>query len=458
MLLTFVIIYLLFTLVAGFFAARYVKSSSDFIQAGRRLHPAMNAAALFALWYGSETIFGASSEFVKHGLSGVIEDPFGAVLCLILFAAFFAKKLYKLNLITLGDLFRNAYGHRVELVSGIFMLITFFGYVAAQMVALSIILNALLPEMSISNGIIICALVVTAYTFVGGMWAVSVTDFIQSIFIVLGLIMLCIFLIEEAGGIRPILQAAPQDFYNFLPDSNAVDITNWIAAWLTLGLGSIPSQDIFQRVNSARSIKAAVYSTYLGALLYLVFALLPLFIALAAHRLYPESGFEKDAQSIIPMLVLNHAPLFVQVLFFGSLLSAVMSTCSGALLAPASILSENLVKPFIKKKISDKQLLWLLRFSVLCISLIAMFIAINQSNIYDLVAQSSILGIVSLLVPMVAALFFKSTRKTGAMLSMLSGMAAYVWFEYYCNLAIAAFLPALGISIIGMLAGYILPK
>ncbi len=456
-LLTFVILYLLLTLAAGFFASRYVKTSSDFVQAGRRLHPAMNAAALFALWFGSETIFGASSEFVKHGLSGVIEDPFGGVLCLILFAAFFAKKLYNLNLVTIGDLFRNAYGQKVELIAGLFMLITFFGYVAAQMVALSIILNALIPALGMTNGIIICSIIVTAYTFVGGMWAVSITDFIQSIFIVAGLIMLCLFLIEQAGGITPILAAAPEGFYNFLPPANATDITNWIAAWLTLGLGSIPSQDIFQRVNSARSAKAAVYSTYLGALLYLLFALLPLFIALAAHKLYPESKFEDDAQSVIPILVLNHTPLFVQVLFFGSLLSAIMSTCSGALLAPASILSENIIKPLMKNSKQDKQFLWILRLSVILISIVSLCIAINQGNIFDLVAQSSILGIVSLLTPMIAALFFNSTHKVGAILSMFLGMGAYILFEYYYPLKIASFVPALGISILAMLSVYFYP-
>lgn len=201
MLLFFVILYLLFTIAIGFFASRYVKNSSDFMQAGRNLPPFINAAALFALWFGSETVFGASSRVVQEGFIGVIEDPFGGVLCLLIFAIFFVKKLYRLNILTIGDLFRNTYGPKVETVSSVFMLISFFGYIAAQLVALSIILQAVTGIEPV-YGLIICSIIVTLYTYVGGMWAVSITDFIQSIFIVAGMIILAVFLFSEAGGVQ----------------------------------------------------------------------------------------------------------------------------------------------------------------------------------------------------------------------------------------------------------------
>lgn len=460
MLLTFVIIYMVATIAIGVFASRLVKGSGDFVQAGRRLPPLFNAAALFALWFGSETVFGASSAFMEDGLLGVIEDPFGASLCLFLFGFFFVRKLYRMNLLTIGDLFRIKYGQNVELISSFFMLLTFFGYIAAQYVALGIILQVVLLQtgvvISMQAAILICAIIVTGYTVVGGMWAVSITDFVQSILIVIGLVIVVIFVANEAGGVSSVIANAPENTFKFLPDAKPIDITNWIGAWMVIGLGYIPSQDVFQRANSARSEKAAVNSTYLGAILYLVIAMLPLFIALAAKVLYPTEDFS-DTQSVLPHIVLNHTPLWIQIMFFGALLSAVLSTCSGSILAPASILAENFIKPIYnrrnKMQMSDKQFLILLRISVVCIAFISWLMTIPHQNIYDLVGESATLGMVSLLAPMTAGLYWKKTNTQGALLSMFSGMVVYIFFEYYYPISIEAFIPATIISFVAMYAG-----
>ncbi|MCU0420983.1 MAG: sodium:solute symporter, partial [Cyclobacteriaceae bacterium] len=92
MLLASIVVYLLATLAIGYWASRKVKTSGDFMLAGRSLPMVLSASALFATWFGSETVFGASSEFLKGGVLGVIEDPFGAALCLLLFGLFFARK------------------------------------------------------------------------------------------------------------------------------------------------------------------------------------------------------------------------------------------------------------------------------------------------------------------------------------------------------------------------------
>ena len=117
MLVIFIILYFLATLAIGFYASRKVQTAGDFINTGRNLHPAINTAALFALWFGSETIFGASAQFAEHGLIGVIEDPLGGVLCLLLVGFFFSRKLYQLNIYTIGDLFSKHYGPKVEMLS-----------------------------------------------------------------------------------------------------------------------------------------------------------------------------------------------------------------------------------------------------------------------------------------------------------------------------------------------------
>ena len=172
------------TLAIGFYASRKVKNAGDFINAGRNLHPAINTAALFALWFGSETIFGASAQFAQHGLIGIIEDPLGGVLCLLLVGLFFSRRLYRLNIYTIGDLFRKQYGPKVEILSAALMIISFVGYAAAQIVALGLIVQTLLG-LNLTISMLLSVSIVIVYTFTGGMWAVSITDFIQSILIVI---------------------------------------------------------------------------------------------------------------------------------------------------------------------------------------------------------------------------------------------------------------------------------
>ncbi|MGK7393996.1 MAG: sodium:solute symporter family protein [Candidatus Cyclobacteriaceae bacterium M3_2C_046] len=423
--------------------------------AGRKLPLVLSSFALFALWFGSETIFGASSEFIQHGLLGVIEDPFGGALCLILYAVFLARKMYSLNLLTLGDLFRDSYGRTVELTAAFFMLITFFGYVAAQLVALGILFH-IVAGIPLIYGILVSALVVSLYTMAGGMWAISVTDFWQSLVIIAGLVWVSFKLTEMGGGIENIISRAPAGFYRFIPVT--FDPVNWIdylAAWMVIGLGSLPSQDIFQRVNSARSVKTAIRSTYFGAFLYLLFAMFPLYIGLAARQLFPGM-MNLDPQHILPEVVLQHTVLPVQVVFFGALISAIFSTCSGAILAPASILSENLVKPLIKKRLSESQFLRLLRGAVLLITGLSTLLALKRNNIFELVAQSSILGLVSLLIPMLAALFIKKANKTGAILSMIWGIIGWMIPEFFLTSSIPSLIWGLLSSGLGMVLGILL--
>ncbi|WP_373398855.1 sodium:solute symporter family protein [Algoriphagus halophilus] len=287
MLLTSIIIYLAITVAIGAWSTRLVKSSNDFVLAGRSLPLFLSASALFATWFGSETIFGASSVYLEEGLIGVIEDPFGGALCLVLFGLFFLRPMYRMGVLTIGDVFRRIFGKRVEFFASVFMIPAYFGYVAAQLVALSLILGSI-TDLTLVEGILISSGIVVFYTFLGGMWAISITDFIQTTMIVVGLLWVSIMVASEAGGVQHILSQAPEESFQFFPTGGAISWINYFGAWIILGLGSIPSQDIYQRVMSSKSEKVAVRSTYLAGGFYLTFGLLPLFIALGAKVLYPN--------------------------------------------------------------------------------------------------------------------------------------------------------------------------
>lgn len=426
MLISFIILYLLGTIAIGWWASRRVKTAKDFALAGRNLPLLVAASALFATWFGSETIMGASSEFIEHGVLGIIEDPFGAALCLILVGLFFARPLYRLNIITFNDFFRIRFDKRTELISAIFMVPSYFGWIAAQLVAMAIILNAI-ANIPLFWGIMLCTIVVVAYTYVGGMWAVSVTDFVQTIMILLGLIILSVQLFVKVGSIERLVEGVPDDFFHFLPPPDFDHIVHYIAAWITIGLGSIPQQDIFQRVMAAKSADTAVKASYLGGMGYLVIGLFPLFIGLCGKVLYPELN-TGDPQMVLPQMVLQHSGLFLQILFFGALLSAILSTTSGAILAPATVIGENLIRPYLKE-VSDQKLLQIMRWSVIGVAVCSAIMANWNSNIFDLVSQSSALSLVSLFIPLTAGLYWKKASCTGALLAICVGLGVWLYCE-----------------------------
>lgn len=456
MLLISVIAYLILTILVGFWASRKVRTSSDFMLAGRSLSLFLGATALFATWFGSETVFGASSQFLESGLYGVIEDPFGAALCLFLFGMFFARRLYRMRLLTLGDFFKVKYGKTAELTASVFLAPPYIGYIAAQLVAMGLILNVV-TGVELWEGVVISAFVVTIYTYIGGMWAITITDFIQTIIIIGGLLALAISLGIKAGGISHVIAAVPESNFKFLPSANAQEVAAYLAAWSVLGLGSIPSQDVFQRAMSSRSSGIAVWSCYIGAILYLTIAMLPLFISLCIKHLYPQHA-AGDTQLALPNMVLEHMNLPIQILFFGSLLSAIMSTTSSAILAPASILSENFIKPLVRHRYTDKQFLLLMRVSVLIFSLLATIMATMRTNIYELVGESSILSLVSLFAPLTFGLYWKRSSSGGALLSMVLGMLTWIIFEFY-DTSWPSLVPATLIGMAAMVAGSLIwPK
>lgn len=420
--------------------------------AGRSLPILLSSSALFATWFGSETVFGASSEFLKGGLYAVIEDPFGAALCLVLFGWFLARKLYNMNLLTLGDFFEVRFGRKTELVASAFLAPQYIGYIAAQLVAMGLILNVV-AGLDMWVGVVVSAVVVTFYTYIGGMWAISITDFVQSIIIVIGLVVLAVVLAAKAGGVMNVVNSVPDHTFKFFPDGNGREIIGWLAAWSVLGLGSLPSQDIFQRSMSSGSANTAVRSCYIAAILYLTVAMLPLFISLCTKYLYPEQL--ADAQLALPNMVMAHTGLVVQILFFGSLLSAIMSTTSSVILAPAAILAENIIRPLSRKQYTDKEMLKLTRISILIFSAVATVMACLRSNIYELVGESSILSLVSLFVPLIFGLYWKRASSVGAILSIVGGAGA--WFIFTnVELSIPSLVPSTIVSVAGMIGGSLL--
>jgi SSS family solute:Na+ symporter len=463
MLIWFVVLYLMISIAIGLYAATRVHNVRDYVVAGRHLPLYVVTATVFATWFGSETVLGISAKFVKDGLSGIVEDPFGASMCLIFVGIFFAAKLYRLNLITIGDYYRKRYGRTVEVITSIAIIISYLGWVAAQIVALGLVFSFVTQGViSHNEGMIIGAAIVLAYTLIGGMWSVAMTDAFQMTIIIVALLYLAWLVSGMAGGTAVVINHAMQeDKFAFWPKLETRDVLAFIGAALTMMLGSIPQQDVFQRVMSAKDEKTAVRGAIFGGSLYFVFAFVPLFLAYSASMIDPamvSSLIDKDAQLILPTLILNHTPVFAQVMFFGALLSAIMSTASGTLLAPSVTFTENILKEIIGHQ-SDRHFLWTMRAVVVCFTVaVTLFALTSNASIYEMVGNAYKVTLVAAFIPLVCGLYWKRANNQGALLSIIAGISTWLLLEVFNSDGLwPPQLAGLLMSALGMLAGSLLP-
>lgn len=435
MLAWFVILYLLLSILIGVYAATRVKNSRDYVVAGRSLPIYIVTATVFATWFGSETVLGISATFLEEGMHGIVADPFGSSMCLILVGLLFARPLYRMKLLTIGDYYRRRYNHVVEVGTSVCIILSYLGWVSAQMIALGLVFNILSGgQIDQSTGIIIGAAIVLIYTLFGGMWSVALTDFFQMTIIIIGISYIAWVVSDMAGGAAVVINhAAEQGKFNFLPEANPRDVIAFIAAWVTMMFGSIPQQDVFQRVMSAKDEKTAVRGSVLGGSLYFLFAFMPIFIAYSAFLLMPDMVnklLKEDSQLILPTLILEHTPMLAQVMFFGALLSAIMSTASGTILAPSATFTENILKVFIKFK-SDKHQLWTMRAVVVVFTLgIVAFALRTNASIYSMVENAYQVTLVAAFVPLAAGVYWRRATTQGALLAMVLGIATWLWLSY----------------------------
>lgn len=431
MLAWFVIIYLLLSILIGVYAATRVKNSKDYVVAGRSLPIYIVTGTVFATWFGSETVLGISSTFLQDGMAGIVADPFGSSLCLILVGLFFAKPLYRLKLLTIGDYYRRRYDHVVEVATSIFIILSYLGWVSAQMTALGLVFNILSGgQIDNHTGIMIGAVIVLAYTLFGGMWSVALTDFFQMSIIIVGLGYIAWLVSGMVGGPGVVIHhMETHGKLNLLPALNPRDIIAFVAAWTTMMLGSIPQQDVFQRVMSAKDENTAMRGSVLGGSLYFFFAFVPIFIGYSAFLLMPDMVnklLDSDAQRILPNLILEHTPMFAQVMFFGALLSAIMSTASGTILAPSATFTENILKVFVKFK-SDKHQLWTMRAVVVTFTIgIVAFALHSDMSIYEMVENAYQVTLVAAFVPLAAGVYWRPATTQGAYLSMILGIVTWL--------------------------------
>lgn len=466
MLLWFVALYLTVSIGIGVYVGTRVHNTRDFAVAGRNLPLPVVVATVFATWFGAGSVFGVSATFVKEGLGGIVADPFGAASCLVLAGIFFATRLYKLNVLTLGDYYRLRYNRTVEILTTLCIVLSYMGWVSAQIKALGLLFNLVTDgALSAEQGMLLGTAIVLTYTTFGGMLSVAILDFIQTAVIMGGLLYIAWVVSGLTGGVAPVIaHAEAAGKLHFFPEADPKAWLGFLAAWLTMMLGSIPQQDVFQRITSAKTPRVALSASLLGAAAYFCFSFVPIFIAYAATLVDPNLFTEllsEDSQRVLPTLVLQHTPLLAQIIFFGAVLSAIMSCSSATLLAPSVAFAENIVKGFFVQGISDRHFLWVMRACIIGFAgLVLSYALSSDATIFKMVQSAYKITLAGALVPLLFGAYWRRASTQGALWAIIGGIVSWLLMEILIGDEglIPPQLLGLAVSILGMLAGSYLPQ
>lgn len=421
---TTILVYVVAMYAVALVAQRRIKDNEDFIVAGRRLPVSLAWMTLLATWFGAGTLLTAADEVHREGVRAAVLDPLGPGFCLLLAGLFVAGPMWRMGLLTLPDFFRRKFGVSAEIVSSLVMVPSYFGWIAAQFVVLAEMLNLFFgidPQL----GILLVAGVGTGYTLMGGMWSVTLTDAIQITLVLIGLVVLGGVALLELGGGQPVAgftrffaETPPQKLV-VVPRENAVVLAEWLGLLAVGALGNLPGQDLMQRVFASRSEQVARRACYIAGSAYLAFGLIPVGLGLAVGLLAPETE-----SSVLPTLAGLFLSPPVAVVFVLAILSAVFSTIDSAIIAPASVLAQNLAS-----KVTRTPPLALNRWAVLFIAAASLGMAYAGDSAYSMLEGAYAITLVGLFVPLMLGLYTEPQSAKPALAAMFTGTG--VWLCHY---------------------------
>lgn len=441
-----ILAYLVLQFGIGIWASKRVRDEADYLLAGRSLGYPLAVFSIFATWFGAETIIGSAGTAYSDGVSLANAEPFGYGLCLVGMGLVFAVPLWRRKLTTLADLFRERYSVRVERLAAIILIPGSILWAAAQVRGFGHVLSlAGVGELDVA--IAVATGFVILYTAFGGLLADAVTDLVQGVVLVVGLVVVLVGVVLSMPGETGFIGAlAASGGAQFLPS----DDTSWLdlaEEWSIPVCGSILATELVSRVIAARTERVAQRSALLAGGLYLVVGTIPLLIGLVGRGLVP--GLE-DAEQVVPAVAQRLLPTVVFVIFAGGLVSAILSTVDSTLLVASGLLSHNLVVPALGIR-EERLKVRIARGGVVLFGLLAYVLAVRADGVFELVEQASAFGSSGALVVVCFALFTRLGGPRTATATLLAGLGVYLVGTYAG--AQAPFLLSLGAAVVTYLAG-----
>lgn len=428
----------------GAFASRRIATESDFINAGRQLGMVLGSFSVFATWFGAEAIVGTAGQVYEKGLSGAESDPFGYAVALMVAGLFFAATLWRRGLVTFADFFRSRFSPGVERLVVVLLVPGGLFWAAAQIRAFGQVVSSV-SDLNVSVAISVAAVVVVAYTVLGGLMADAVTDLVQGVAVIVGLVVLAALAAAELGGLGASLAKVEPARLAVL---GAEEGGSWLAVaerWAVPICGTIVAVELVSRILGCRSAEVARRATVLGGLIYLVVGLIPVYLGLIGPLLI--GGLAGDAaEQVVPELAERLLPGLLFVLFAGALISAILSTVDSVLLAAASLVSHNIIMRLVASP-SERTKLISVRVCVVLLAGVAFLLALVAGSIRDLVEVASAAGSAGVIVCLGFGLFTRFGGPVSAAAALVSGAA--VWLVAFAlELTETPYLLSVGIALV----------
>jgi Na+/proline symporter len=431
-----ILAYVVLQLIVGAVVSRRIRTEEDYLLAGRRLGYPLATFSVFATWFGAESCIGAAGAAYDRGLKGIVSDPLGYAVCLLIMGAVLAVPLWKMRLTTIADLFRIRYSGLVEKTAVLLMVPTSLFWAAAQIRAFGLVLSASSP-WTVTFSITVAALLVILYTVLGGLLADATTDVIQGIAIIAGLMILLPLVMADH-----VISIANVPLYRDEAESGA----GWMQALESMAIpvcGSLVAQELVSRVIASKSATVARRSSVIAAFAYLIVGIIPVTMGLIGYTVFPGLG---DPEQILPALARKYFTSTLYVLFAGAVVSAILSTVDSALLACSALLSHNLILP-LRPGTGEKQKLLLNRVGVVVMGLFAYVLALHAEGVYHLVKEASSFGSAGIFVVVMFGLFTSFGGSRSAWSCLLTGASVWVVAEYGYGLSFS-YLTALAASVL----------
>ncbi len=435
-----ILAYIAVQLMIGFWVSRFIQTEQDYLLAGRQLGPWLGTFTIFATWFGAESCIGSAGAIYEGGLSGGSADPFGFGLCLILMGLVFAVPLWKRNMTTLADLFRQRYSGSVEKIAVLFMLPTTVMWAAAQIRAFGQVLSAS-SELDVTIAITIAALIVVIYTVAGGLLADAITDSVQGVILIIGLVGIVVYMFLGEPDLPAVIASIPDERWSIW---GPADESIWlkIDTWAIPLCGSVVAQELVARVIATKSPEIARRASLQAGTMYLLVGLIPASIGLVGFALMPDLQI---AEQILPSMAQRYLPTFFYVIFAGALVSAILSTVDSALLVASSLVSHNVVQRF-RPGMTEASKVKSARIGVVAFGIVAYVIAMYATGIYDLVVDAAAFGTAGIFTVVVFGLFTNLGSVKTATATLLMAMISWLLLTYVYEIEFA-YIVSLALSI-----------
>jgi Na+/proline symporter len=423
-------------------------SEADYILAGRRLGTGLVTFSVFATYFGAEAIVASGGAVYEKGLNGALVDPFGYAAAIVIVGIFFARALWSRGLTTFADLFRERYSPGVERLVVIMLLPGSIIWAAAQIRAFGQVMDAN-SGMGLKTAIVLAAVLVGAYSVVGGLLADAVTDVIQGAVVLLGLVILGAIVVWQVGGVpAAVAQLEPDQLKLYDTDEGLLGLLEKMAIPIC---GTIVAVELISRFLGARTADVAATGTAAAGVIYLTIGTVPVFLGLMGSHLLPNVP---DPEQIVARLAESYLPGLLYIVFVGAIISAILSVVHSALHAPAAQISHNIVVRLIPG-LSDRTRLWAVRLTVLALSIVAFGISFTSEGIHELVETASAFGSAGVFVATLFALFTHFGGPASAYASVAAGMLVWAAGKYglglpapYLSGLLAALISYVGVALV----------